>query len=425
MANITTAGTTYASQLALKELEWFRNGIDELSPFTQRMKATSFGVKGEDGKYYVHGGKTGRIGFPTAMISSEGSTTVPAWIDSTNVTPKWSLGEYGNQVRISTLGRSVGELIGSTSVSEQMMKDAMASIAFFKNCLFMGSPSGYLCRQTGYIDANTITVDDLSALREGLIVDGYDALSGGSKGISAKEISKIDYETGYVTITSHGGGADDTDWIFKTGQYGIMIDGLLSLLGTTATRETDNSVTVTPASATYGGLTRASTNKWQSFAMKQPFGKFDPVKWSKFLAEATIATGGGDKAGWSAIYCSLKSSMALSEALEYDKKGMGEHIVYGDNRPVQFRSTLLAKGAMDIIVFKGIGDHKLLCVDETRIGLREPAPGNWVGAESGDIWTDNARETTGKPTWTAAWLGYGGLIGDPFAQAVYYNFDVL
>jgi hypothetical protein len=420
----TTAGTEYASELALAELPWMRLGIDEDVPFSKRMKATSLGVQSNNGAYYIQTGMTGKIGYPTKMISSEGTTAIPAWLTGTHVNPKWSLKEFGNQVRVSTIGRTQGQLIGETSISSETMKNAMAAIAFFKNRVLMGSPCGMLCRQTSYVDANTITVDDMSAIREGLVVDGYDALTSGSQGINSKTISLIDPETGNITITGHGGGATDTDWLFFEDQYSYMPDGLLSMVAHTSARTTDSGVTVTPDVATYAGLTRSSTSKWTSFAKKLPNGAFNPKYWPQFCAEAVVAIN-GSQASWTACYGSLKALAALSEALEYDKKSMGDQIVYGTNKPVSVRSIYLKNSSLDLIPVSGFGDHKLVFCDETQMGIRAPAPGSWVGAEGGNIWTDNARETTGYPTWTAAWLEVCSLIGNPFAQAILWNFDNL
>ena len=133
----------------------------------------------------------------------------------------------------------------------------------------------------------------------------------------------------------------------------------------------------------------------------------------------------GSQASWTACYGSLKALAALSEALEYDKKSMGDQIVYGTNKPVSVRSIYLKNSSLDLIPVSGFGDHKLVFCDETQMGIRAPAPGSWVGAEGGNIWTDNARETTGYPTWTAAWLEVCSLIGNPFAQAILWNFDNL
>jgi hypothetical protein len=420
MANTLT--TTYASQLALAEMPWIRQGIDEDVPFTRRMKATSLGVQSDGDAFYIQAGMTGKIGYPTKMISSEGSTTIPAWLVATPYTAKWSLKEFGNQVRISTRGKTEGKLISETSINSQVMKDAMQALAFFKNRAFMGCPSGYLCRVTAYVDANTLKVDDLSALREGLVIDSYDALTSGSIGINSKTISAIDFENKQITVTSHGAADGETDWLFIEDQYSYMPDGLFSMLAHTSARTTDSGVTVTPDVAAYAGLTRASTAKWTSFAKKLPWGKFDPKYWPQFLAEATAAIN-GSQAPWTACYGSLNAQAALLEALEYDTKTMGEQIVYGVNKPVQLRNIWLKRGAIDLVSFQGFGDHKLIYVDETQMGIRQPKPGGWVGAEGGDIWTDNARETTGYPTWTAAWIDVCGLIGNPYPHALLWNFD--
>ncbi len=255
--------------------------------------------------------------------------------------------------------------------------------------MLYGDGSGKLATVAA-VDGSEITVDEVTNLMEGMVIDVLTA-NGGSTGINARRILTIDREEKTVTISGNAiasGTLTAGNILTVQGSYNNELTGLGAIFGN---------------SAQLYGLDR-SQNKWlapKTFAAAS--GKIDDVTIQKAID--TLEEVSGSTANF--IVCPFGVKRAYQEYLTSSRTNVDVMNLAGGYKAISYNGIPLVSDR-----FAPKGTMYILNTDE--FNLHQLCDWRWLEGDDGRV----IKQLANKPVYTATLVKYADLIcNKPSGQA--------
>jgi hypothetical protein len=241
------------------------NTINLNAPLWSRIKnKNAKGVrKSADNRWYVEFPVNTSIGDYSRWVTEGGSS--PTASSSPCDLAKVSLKTLLSTLQITGEQNDLGEITGDTTMlSNEAEKVALDHAHKIEIALWSDGTGCISTTSNSGSSSTSMTVTSTRFLREGMIIDVYTALSGGSQKVNSVTISAISGKTLTLSAASTWAAGE---YIFPEDTRGLTPPGLLALINDNATIQSVSGVNdwfVTGGTTSYHGLSRGSYSAWSS-----------------------------------------------------------------------------------------------------------------------------------------------------------------
>lgn len=268
------------------------------------------------------------------------------------------------------------------------MEGLVRASAFNFGRMLFGDGSGVLCKVTA-VSGNTVTVDSVQNLIEGMTVDILAADGTANSGAAARRIVTLDRKNKQIVLSGATvTGVKATDLVCVQGSYNLELTGLGAIFKDTGTLY---------------GLDRA-THKWLIPYMEEEVGTITEAKLQTALDK--LEETAGSRADF--IVCSWGVKRALQEALSSSRIPIDTEVLAGGYKAITYNGIPVVADR-----FCPAGTMYLLNTED--FCLHQLSDWKWLEGDDGRV----LRQVPGKPLYTATLVKYADLVcARPCGQAM-------
>lgn len=268
------------------------------------------------------------------------------------------------------------------------MEGLVRASAFNFGRMLFGDGSGVLCKVTA-VSGNTVTVDSVQNLIEGMTVDILAADGTANSGAAARRIATLDRNNKQIVLSGATiTGVKATDLVCVQGSYNLELTGLGAIFKDTGTLY---------------GLDRA-THKWLIPYMEEEVGTITEAKLQTALDK--LEETAGSRADF--IVCSWGVKRALQEALSSSRIPIDTEVLAGGYKAITYNGIPVVADR-----FCPAGTMYLLNTED--FCLHQLSDWKWLEGDDGRV----LRQVPGKPLYTATLVKYADLVcARPCGQAM-------
>ena len=365
----------------------------KVNPLLAQIKKSTADVWGKDVRKLVRYGVNGGIGAGTEtgnLPAAHGNNYVQFTSTLKNLYGTLEISDKAIRASANNEGAFVNLL-------NDEMEALVRSSSFNFGRMLYGDGTGKLCSVVSVGSNNVITMDDVSAVAEGMLVDFYSSADALISGTDGRVVTAVDRDNN--TITVDGAAITSTavpkdSYITLQNSKGCEITGLGAIFSSTAT-------------ALYG-VTRAD-HPWMKPYTQTDVGSIDDV--TVQTAIDTIERNSGSRINF--IVCSFGVRRMLADYFNQYK-------TYTPAMEIQGGYKALSFGGIPVVAarFCPAGTMYLLNTDDFR--LHQLCDWQWLEGEDGKI----LRQVPGKPVYTATLVKYAELMcARPFGQGMLTGID--
>ena len=406
-----TAATVGSNLMFAQRKQFFAN-INESSKFTKLIKNVGTAdVQSEGDMFYVWGDVVTAKGFATRPFTSE-TMSRPTAYPPTLAIAKWQCYDWWHPFQISGKLAMQGQMISKLDALSTYMKVTAEEIAFHRELILTGNHNGILGKVKGTTSSSTsLVVEDASKFRVGQYIDQIATATTAYGSASPVDvlITAVNLKTNTLTTASNS---------FTDGYYLTMQDsaqlypmGLMDLVndGTTYTQD---SVEVILGQTTYAGLTKSSTQGWNSY-IEQVTGALTEKAWNNFLANA-VGFYNDNEIPWTHALVNPKTFGYMKSILAPNFRTMSstDATIRLGALGVELWIPESAQKTFGVIPCGRIPPKCIVFITAPDIGIRYPQEPSWR-RPNGQILQENTNETAGTFTFTGSFIGIETLIGHP------------
>lgn len=268
------------------------------------------------------------------------------------------------------------------------MEGLVRASAFNFGRMLFGDGSGVLCKVTA-VSGNTVTVDSVQNLIEGMTVDILAADGTANSGAAARRIVTLDRKNKQIVLSGATiTGVKATDLVCVQGSYNLELTGLGAIFKDTGTLY---------------GLDRA-THKWLIPYMEEEVGTITEAKLQTALDK--LEETAGSRADF--IVCSWGVKRALQAALSSSRIPIDTEVLAGGYKAITYNGIPVVADR-----FCPAGTMYLLNTED--FCLHQLSDWKWLEGDDGRV----LRQVPGKPLYTATLVKYADLVcARPCGQAM-------
>lgn len=268
------------------------------------------------------------------------------------------------------------------------MEGLVRASAFNFGRMLFGDGSGVLCKVTA-VSGNTVTVDSVQNLIEGMTVDILAADGTANSGAAARRIATLDRNNKQIVLSGATiTGVKATDLVCVQGSYNLELTGLGAIFKDTGTLY---------------GLDRA-THKWLIPYMEEEVGTITEAKLQTALDK--LEETAGSRADF--IVCSWGVKRALQAALSSSRIPIDTEVLAGGYKAITYNGIPVVADR-----FCPAGTMYLLNTED--FCLHQLSDWKWLEGDDGRV----LRQVPGKPLYTATLVKYADLVcARPCGQAM-------